>query len=35
MALGHTEEEWLMQCADSLAQSLMAYGLIPTRSTFP
>jgi len=24
MALGNTEEEWLVQCADSLAQSLMA-----------
>lgn len=35
MALGNTKEEWLVQCADSLAQSLMAYGLIPTRSTFP
>jgi len=35
MALGNTAEEWLVQCADSLAQSLMAYGLIPTRSTFP
>jgi len=35
MALGNTEEEWLLQCFDSLAQSLMAYGLIPTRSTFP
>jgi len=35
MALGNTEEEWLLQCFDSLAQSLMAYGLIPTHSTFP
>ena len=35
MALDNTEEEWLLQCFDSLAQSLMAYDLIPTRSTFP
>ena len=34
-ALANTEEEWLVQCADSLARSLMAYGLIPTASTFP
>jgi hypothetical protein len=34
-ALSHTQEEWLVQCADSLARSLMAYGLIPTASTFP
>ena len=26
---------WVLQCADSLALSLMAYGLIPTHSTFP
>jgi hypothetical protein len=35
MALGNTQEEWWRQCADSLAQGLMAYGLIPTHSTFP
>jgi hypothetical protein len=35
MALGQTDEAWLLQCADSLALGLMAYGLIPTRSTFP
>ena len=35
MALGNTKEEWLLQCFDSLAQSLLAYGFIPTRSTFP
>lgn len=34
-ALANTEEEWLVQCADSLARSFMAYGLIPTASTFP
>jgi hypothetical protein len=35
MALGDTEEGWLLQCGDSLALGLMAYGLIPTHSTFP
>jgi hypothetical protein len=35
MALYHTAESWILQCADSLALSLMAYGLIPTHSTFP
>jgi hypothetical protein len=35
MAVGKTEESWMLQCADSLALSLMAYGLIPTHSTFP
>jgi hypothetical protein len=35
MAVGKTKESWVLQCADSLALSLMAYGLIPTRSTFP
>ena len=35
MALGGTEEGWMQQCADSLALGLMAYGLIPTHSTFP
>jgi hypothetical protein len=35
MALGGTEEGWMQQCGDSLALGLMAYGLIPTRSTFP
>lgn len=35
MALNHTDERWVLQCADSLALSLMAYGLIPTQSTFP
>ena len=34
-AISNTKKEWLIQCADSLAQSLMAYGLIPTASTFP
>jgi hypothetical protein len=35
MAVGRTEESWMLQCADSLVLSLMAYGLIPTHSTFP
>jgi hypothetical protein len=35
MAVGKTKESWALQCADSLALSLMAYGLIPTHSTFP
>jgi hypothetical protein len=35
MALGETKEVWMGQCADSLALGLMAYGLIPNRSTFP
>jgi hypothetical protein len=35
MALANTQECWLQQCADSLTQGLMAYGLIPTTATFP
>lgn len=35
MALGHTQLEWFEACQTSLALGLMAYGLIPTRSTFP
>jgi hypothetical protein len=35
MAIAKSEESWVLQCADSLALSLMAYGLIPTHSTFP
>ena len=35
MALGNTKEAWLLQCEDSLILGLMAYGLIPTSSTFP
>ncbi len=34
-AVNHTPHDRLVQCADSLALGLMAYGLIPTRSTFP
>jgi hypothetical protein len=35
MALNHTDEAWVRQCADSLALGLMAYGLIPSHATFP
>ena len=35
MALGDAAESHFLQCADSLAQGLMAYGLIPSHSTFP
>jgi hypothetical protein len=35
MALHNTEDSWVQLCADSLALSLMAYGLMPTHSTFP
>ncbi len=35
MALDNTDPAWLVQCADSLALGLWAYGLIPAHSTFP
>jgi hypothetical protein len=35
MAIHNTKEPWMQLCADSLALGLMAYGLIPTCSTFP
>ena len=35
MALKNTDEAWVLQCADSVTMGLMAYGLIPTHSTFP
>jgi hypothetical protein len=35
MAFTDTHEDWLLACEDSLVKALMAYGLIPTRSTFP
>lgn len=35
MALHATTPAWVAQCADSLALSLLAYGLIPSHSTFP
>ncbi len=34
-AIRLTSEECLLQCEDSLIQGLMAYGIIPTQSTFP
>ena len=34
-AIRNTDEAWLLQCEDSLIQGLMAYGIIPTQSTFP
>ena len=35
MAVAKTASTYFQLCADSLALSLMAYGLIPTHSTFP
>lgn len=35
MGLANTQLDWLVDCQTSLAQGLMAYGLIPTHSTFP
>jgi hypothetical protein len=35
VALHATPLAWVVQCADSLALSLLAYGLIPSHSTFP
>jgi len=35
MAMSNTRLEWLEACQTSLALGLMAYGLIPTHSTFP
>jgi hypothetical protein len=34
-ALAQTQADWLADCQTSLAQGLMAYGLIPTQSTYP
>lgn len=34
-AIRKTDEAWLLQCEDSLIQGLMAYGIVPTQSTFP
>ena len=34
-ALAHTDSAWITACQTSLAQGLMAYNLIPTRTTFP
>jgi hypothetical protein len=35
MAFQNTPENWLSACQDSLLQALMAYGLVPTHTTFP
>lgn len=35
MALNATPSAWIVQCADSLALSLLAHGLVPHTSTFP
>ena len=35
MALANTHLNWLAACQTSLVSGLMAYGLIPTHSTFP
>lgn len=34
-ALNNTSLEWLLLCEDSLLRGLMAYGIVPTTSTFP
>jgi hypothetical protein len=35
MALHATPPAWVVQCADSLALSLLAYAVLPSRATFP
>jgi len=35
MAFQNTPENWLSACQDSLLLALMAYGLVPSHSTFP
>ena len=35
MACQNTPENWFCTCQDSLLQAFMAYGLVPTHSTFP
>jgi hypothetical protein len=35
MALNATAPAWVVQCADSWALSLLAYGLLPSHATFP
>lgn len=35
VALSNTSPLWLLQCEDSIALGLMAYGIVPTASTFP
>ena len=34
-ALGDTPPEWFLLCEDSVLLGLMAYGIVPTASTFP
>jgi len=35
MACQNTPENWLCACQDSLLQAFLAYGLVPSHSTFP
>lgn len=35
MALHATPPAWIVQCADSLAHGLLAYGVLPSHATFP
>lgn len=35
MACQNTPENWLCSCEDSLLQAFLAYGLVPSHSTFP
>ena len=35
MACQNTPENWLLACQDSLLQAFLAYGLVPSHSTFP
>ncbi|MCJ7702580.1 MAG: hypothetical protein MUO62_13435 [Anaerolineales bacterium] len=35
MAFKNTHQSWLLACEDSLVMGLMAFGLIPSHSTFP
>lgn len=35
MALNGSDLAWILQCVDSIAYGLMAWGIIPTTSTFP
>jgi hypothetical protein len=35
VALDNTAQPWVLQCEDSLLLGLMAYGIVPTTSTFP
>jgi hypothetical protein len=34
-ALNNTPSDWFLQCEDSVLLGLMAYGIVPTASTFP